>query len=456
MSSSFKTIAEDTICTYENPDNGSGPMWCNGSSTIVRDGSRVFAAVPETGKDVPPLCNTRWQLFCREDGGAWERANVNRDFNEREPCPLLRLPGGRIVLSVNPAVALRHRGEDGREGWDCEPRLLEFSAGDPAQDPAVIRPVWDQDYAFTAHSYRGVCADGQTGEVLLLNILLYEGQAWSFRDASGEWTARGMLRFPLRGCYPQVALKGRATHVMAVSDIVEPNREWREFKRKVTGQDWDFDFRQIYYAYTPDIAEEDFSPILTISSRDETAGHTRNEDLWIGPDGDAHLIYRDKNVWYPFMRDRFFPGMPLTIALRYCRVHEGKVIERRTLVECEEDRSATRPYDEDENDRRLLSEFPSEQLQPDWAMFHATPEDELYVIYHLGGLGADSPQASGNYILKLYPEAGEAPQKLDLKFPLVTFFTAGVRTGTLPSHTVDLYGLGHEPGTVRYAQIRIG
>jgi len=242
---------------------------------------------------------------------------------------------------------------------------------------------------------------------------------------------------------------------MAVSDIAEPNPEWREYKRKVTGQDWDFDFRQIYYSYTPDITEEDFSPILTIASRDETAGHTRNEDLWIGPDGDAHLIYRDKSIWYPFMRDRFFPGLPLTMSLRYCRVHEGKVIERRTLVECEEDRSAMKPYDEGEDDRRLLSEFPSEQLQPEWAMFHATPDDELYVIYHLGGPGTESSDESGNYILELCPKTDEAPQKLDLEFPLAQFFTASVRTGTLPSNTIDLYGLGSEPGTVRYAQIRI-
>jgi len=155
------------------------------------------------------------------------------------------------------------------------------------------------------------------------------------------------------------------------------------------------------------------------------------------------------------MRDQFFPGTPITIALRYCRVREGHVIERRTLAECEEDLSAAKAYDEGESDLQLLSAFPSEQLQPNWAMFQATPDDELYVIYHLGGPGTESSEESGNYILKVCPDADDAPRKLDLEFPLVTFFTASVRTGTLPSNTIDLYGLGHEPGTVRYAQIRI-
>ena len=30
--------AEEVITTYENPNNGSGPMWCFGCRTIVRHG----------------------------------------------------------------------------------------------------------------------------------------------------------------------------------------------------------------------------------------------------------------------------------------------------------------------------------------------------------------------------------------------------------------------------------
>ncbi|MGQ9904728.1 MAG: hypothetical protein ACUVRU_10510, partial [Anaerolineae bacterium] len=109
-------------------------------------------------------------------------------------------------------------------------------------------------------------------------------------DHSGAWTRSGMIRFPLRACYPQVALVNRAAYVMAVSDIVEPNVEWRAHKKRITGNDWDYDFRQLYFTWSPDIVTTPFSPILTVASVDETCGHIRNLDLWIGPDGDAHLL----------------------------------------------------------------------------------------------------------------------------------------------------------------------
>ncbi|MDP6502195.1 MAG: hypothetical protein QF886_01210, partial [Planctomycetota bacterium] len=92
----------------------------------------------------------------------------------------------------------------------------------------------------------------------------------------------------------------------------------------VTGQNWDYDFRQLYFTFTPDITQSDFSPILTVASRDETAGRITNLDLWLGPDGDAHLLYQDANVWHPFMRDEFFPDLPLTVSLKYARIHKGQ------------------------------------------------------------------------------------------------------------------------------------
>ena len=103
MTMTFEPVAEEMICTYEPANNGAGPLWCHGSPTIVRDGNRVFATVPETGKDARPLCNTRWQLFCREDGASWQRIAVQDDFCERECKRRLKIAavGGRKP---------RHRG----------------------------------------------------------------------------------------------------------------------------------------------------------------------------------------------------------------------------------------------------------------------------------------------------------------------------------------------------------
>ncbi|MGQ9904729.1 MAG: hypothetical protein ACUVRU_10515 [Anaerolineae bacterium] len=99
----IEIVAEAVVTTYELPKNGAGPLWCYGSPTIVRDGEAVFCSVPQTIPGAKPLCNTRWQLFIRRDGEAgFTRVQAGPGPEEREPCPLARLAGGRILLSVNP------------------------------------------------------------------------------------------------------------------------------------------------------------------------------------------------------------------------------------------------------------------------------------------------------------------------------------------------------------------
>ncbi|MBD3174503.1 MAG: hypothetical protein GF320_04955, partial [Armatimonadia bacterium] len=81
---------EEDVYTYVAPDNGSGPLWCRGSTCIVRSGGRVFVSGTETVEDVPPLNNVRWTLWTRDDDG-WRL--VHRDTEEltREPSPLVNL-----------------------------------------------------------------------------------------------------------------------------------------------------------------------------------------------------------------------------------------------------------------------------------------------------------------------------------------------------------------------------
>ena len=57
---------EDIVSQYVSPNNGAGPLWCYGAPLLVRQGDNVYVSVMETGEDVPPLCNTRWQLFQRD------------------------------------------------------------------------------------------------------------------------------------------------------------------------------------------------------------------------------------------------------------------------------------------------------------------------------------------------------------------------------------------------------
>src|SRR5437016_5338110 len=60
---------EEEVYQYEPANNGAGPLWCGGSTCLVRIGNEIFASGLETLKDRKPLNNCRWLLFKREENG---------------------------------------------------------------------------------------------------------------------------------------------------------------------------------------------------------------------------------------------------------------------------------------------------------------------------------------------------------------------------------------------------
>src|SRR6266542_5733820 len=56
---------EEDIYRYEPANNGAGPMWCSGSTCLVRVGDSLLASGIETLPDCPPLNNCRWTLWQR-------------------------------------------------------------------------------------------------------------------------------------------------------------------------------------------------------------------------------------------------------------------------------------------------------------------------------------------------------------------------------------------------------
>ena len=199
-------------------------------------------------------------------------------------------------------------------------------------------------------------------------------------------------------------------------------------------------------------------------------------DLWVDPAGDAHLVYTDRNMWHAYMRDRFFPGTPITVALKYARMRNGRVVDRKTLLESEEDTRAAKPATGNAQNR-----FPEPRMRgpvPDWAAFQATPDGRLFVLWHQTdgkassrstlrsstlrsstlrlGLEELRPEglSTGNVLQQLLPEMGE-PVRVELARPLSSFFNTSERNGHEPSDTIDLYGLAPGESIIRYAQIRI-
>jgi len=439
----FAVVCEEEITSYEPAENGTNPFWCRGSPTLIREGESVFASLPETGEDIRPFCNTRWTLWQRTEGKGWACRQKGTEYNEREPFPMIRMGDGRMRMSVSPASEPEGENKRGQKTWRCQPRILEFSASEPQAKPNSILPEWGGSRRFTEHSYRSMAADPARRETLVVNV---EGDVfvWCLADGGGKTISQGEIRFPKRACYQQWTLRNRAAYVLAVGDIQEPNRQWRAYKKEVTGEDWDYDFRDLYFSWTPAIGEKPFSPPLTVATRDETAGHIRNCDLRVDETGMAHVLYRVQNIWHGFMRDRYWPGKPLDIALEYCQIEKGQVVLRQNLLHSQE----KAPFQ--------TQSFSWDGPSPIHAMFHVTPDGAVLAFYSVNVKKEDGSEAVENYVRRVHPEMEPAAKKLSMKHPLSMFFTASPRMGNEPSWTMDLLGETPEkPNTLCYAQIRI-
>ncbi len=426
---------EEDVYSCGPPENGAGPMWAYGSSCIARVGDDVFISGLELLPDAPPLNNVRGILFHRKEHG-WELA-ARAPGRTREPCPIVGLADGTVLLSCNPTLT----GPQAR-GGPARPEILAFSASNPAAPARTLRPVWDGEPAFTEHSYRSFAADGPNRELILFQNIGHTHAEWSFRDHTGAWSAQGRLIWPwgadypepqpIRLCYATVGLKDRRVYFSAVSDIVEPYPEWRQYKLELTGRDWDYDFRRLFFTWSDDITTGEFHDWIEVSSRDHTAGHIFPLDLWVGPDGAVHLLWSERAL-DERLRERFFPEEERYQALMYAVVRGGAVVEKRPLVQASE-------------------ASPAEMPSTRGARFHVTPGGRLFVFYCVW-----TEAGPRNRLLELLPNRGQrGPVEVPLAHPLTDFYTATWRNGSPPSEVLDLYGTRAGAGDVySYARVRI-
>jgi hypothetical protein len=251
-------------------------------------------------------------------------------------------------------------------------------------------------------------------------------QHWCHLSAEGEVLGSGSIQFPIRSCYPQVALRDHAAHVMAITDIVEPIQEWKAFKREQTGREWDYVFRILYYTWTPDLTDQPFAEPLEIANVEKTGGHIGNQDLWVDPGGRAYVLYTEREVQSALLRDRFLPGRSVLNSLNLAIAQSGKVVDRHTLIEGTEDRS------------------------PHHARFHSTPDGRLFAVVFTAG------KEARNEVMQIYPEIqAEDTVTIPLQNPFTSFCVASVRAGNAPSSTLDLFGHCKGSGTLSYAQVLI-
>jgi len=430
---------EDEVYRYEPADNGAGPMWCGGSTCLVRIGKRVFASGLETVTGWKPLNNCRWMLFERLRDG-WKQILVDQDGRTREPSPLAAFYDGSLLLSANPTLT----EPDVKDG-PARPEILLFDTSGSPMKYERLFPGWAGTPPFTEHSYRSFAADGAAKELIIFQNIGYTHAEWAFRDPAGKWSAQGQLIWPwgaeyeepepIRVCYPNVMLKDHAVYLCGVSDIIEPKKAWREYKRQITGKEWDYDFRRLFFTWSDDITKGNFHPWIEIASREETCGWIFPADLWVGPDGAVHIMWTERAI-DERLREKFFPTAKQSNTLNYAIIRNGQVESRRTLVMGEEGGS---------------------NEVPGMARFQVTPDNRLFVVYFVKGTNATGQPFAENRVTEL--TSGGIPGStftLPLKQAFSSFFTATVRAGSSPSVMLDMLGTPNdENNTIHYARVRL-
>lgn len=432
-----RVVTEEEVYRFQPANNGSGPLWCTGDTTLVRTGTHLFASGLETIPGTKPLNNCRWTLFRRNARG-WELVHKDDHGRTREPCPLAGFHDGRLFLSANPTLTAPDT-----YGGPAQPQVYEFSAIHPRAVPKLLLPQWSAPVTFTEHSYRHFVTDGAHGELILFQNLDYDSAYWSFFDREGRWSACGRLTWPwgadyevpqpIRLCYCNVQLRDRAVFVWGTSDINEPVKTWRNFKFKLTGREWDYDFRRLFFSWTPDVARTPFHPWIEIASREKTAGHLQNCDMWITPEGHAHLLWCERAL-DERLREAFFPKERQHHALNYAFVRDGRVVTRRVLAEGGEG---------------LSNEIPN------WGRFHVMEDGRLFVVFSVTGKDVHGDALAENRVVEIRDGNAGPTAKLRLKHPFAEmFFTASARAGSPPADAVDILGLCvGQPQTLRYARV---
>ncbi len=423
------SVRESTVYTTADARNGAGPLWNFSSTNIARIGDTVWVSGLRTVPGLPPLNNTECTLWKQTGAAAWTQVATLPGLT-REPCPIGVLQGQRLVISTNPT--LNPPGKPG--GGPARPGLWEYDPAHPDRPPVITEPRWRAGAPvdkFTEHSYRSLAVDGARGEIFLMQNIGYTHAEWTFRDSRGEWSSQGKLDWPvkriggkdvqLRVCYTVALVHDRAVYLLGVSDVVEPNAEWRDYKRKLTGKEWDYVFRNLYYTWTPDITSVPFQPWLEVASREETAGRIVPGDLWLAPDGVVHAVWEDA-LTDDRLKDQFFPDQKQSKSIGYALIQAGRIVARSNLLA--------------NNGGLDVGVAHSPRL-------HATPDERLFMFVYRDGENLERQKISENILIHLKSRAVGSQIRLPLTASVNQHVVNTSRVGNPMSNVLDV--LASEP-----------
>lgn len=436
-------VQESSVYVTTDAHNGADPLWNYHDSNIARTGETVWVSGLHTVPGLPPLNNTECKLW-EQTATGWRLAYTLPGLT-REPCAIGVLHGTRLVVSTN--ATLNPRGQAG--GGPVQPALWEYDTARPNEPPVISLPRWRSEAQlekFTEHSYRSLAVDGKRGEIFMLRNVGQSHAEWTFRNSQGQWSSQGRLDWPLmtmsvgrdqprRIAYVVALVSNRAVHLMGVSDVVEPNQEWRALKYELTGREWDYVFRRLYYTWTPDITSVPFRPWLELENYESTAGWIVPGDLWLAEDGVIHAVWA-ATALDERLRDRYFPGQLQRREIGYATILDGRITKRRRLMEAREGRS---------------------QPSPITPRFFPTPDGRLFLLFSSLGQGPVATRRVANYLAEIRGAMLGPAVRVPLNNPLSQYVIATPRLGNSQSFMMDMLGRnsGSEQITLWHANIQL-
>ncbi len=326
-------VRVERICSL-NPWDSNCPTHDYQASHLLRVGSRVFFSTAQRIPDRMGMCNVYPMLYEKRDGG-WQLVWSDESAYQMDAGHLLYLGNDRLAMTLNPPKN-RYPQEQRTFLVPCTPTACIFDISGDTKLLNVQTLPWDKpDHPFKSHNYRSSCVDESNGNLFFTNIHYPEEKhVWSLTDTKLQPLRSGGLEFPYRACYHNIAMKNSETYLFALQDIIEPNEEWLEYNRRTSG--FDYVFRTVYLRYSPDIMQEDLRPSVVIADMTDTCGVIDNLDCRFAPDGDMIFMAHERNIRSGYMRDRFFPGVPMYSELCLYRLSGGEVKERVVIDRAEE------------------------------------------------------------------------------------------------------------------------
>jgi hypothetical protein len=408
-------LKPELLCSVQDFCNGSSPGWSRGNSPLVRKGDRVFCTDSQVTPGREPFNHTVMRLFEKAGDGPWRVVYEDTGVFQREPCPVV-LAGDRLLVTVNP-TSRTYAPEEPSRVVPCIPKLYVFDVSSEVRLEKILPMPWSTETCtFLDHSYRGGAVDALTGDLFFDNLHYPPGSEgehlYALLDQALNPVRTEDLSFPERSCYHNIALRGGEAYVFAVQDIVEPNSEWLAYKRQVTGQEWDFDFRTVWLNYTPDIGTQPFAPSVHVCDREATCGWTDNLDCCYAADGSMLLAVREENVRQRFMRDRFFPQEELYSVLNVYRFRHGKLQEVFCVDRSGEETGGAVSY---------------------CGFFHTAADGSVYLLWNKTDNGEAGDRRPGTYLMPL------ADRKSRFLTPQTgVLFGSKTRLGAAPDDRADL------------------